>query len=95
MSLSKELSAFKKHFEQNCSVKLMGALEERTYPHWKRLMFGGLNCDDLEEISRYIRNTFSTPNRYSHKIPILGCYDGELCLTVDIQYIKEFIIDKN
>jgi hypothetical protein len=95
MAKSKELSAFKNHFEQNCSVRITDTIEERTYPHWKRLVFGHLNCEELEEISRYIRDTFSTKGRYSHKLPKLGCYDGELCLTVDSQYIKEFIMDKN
>ncbi len=95
MTRSKELAAFKKHFEQNCSVQLAGTIEERTYPHWKRLAFGSLDCEELEEISRYIRDTFSTAGRYSHKIPKIGSYGGDLCLTVDVKYIQEFIIDKN
>jgi hypothetical protein len=92
---SKELSVFKKHFQENCSVHIYGTIEEQTYPHWKRLMFGHLNCEELEDISKYIRKTFSKEGLYSHKLPKIQCYKDELCLTVDIKDIKEFIIDKN
>lgn len=94
MANSKELAAFKKHFEQHCSVRLLGVTENPNFPHWKRLVFGHLNCEELEEISRYIRKTFSTAGRYSHKLPKLCCYDSDLCLTVDVSEIKKFIMEK-
>jgi len=87
--MSKELTTLYNHFKENCSVKVEGKLEERQYPHWKRLMFHSLDCEQMDEISRYIKNTFSNVGKYSHKLPQLCVYNGFLCLTVDIAQIKE------
>lgn len=53
--MSKELKEFKKHFEANCSVKIIDTIEENHLPHWKRLCFNQLNCDEMTEISLYIK----------------------------------------
>lgn len=90
--MSKELEAFKKHFEANCSVKVIDAIEQNMYPHWKRLCFISLNCEDLLKISEYIRNTFSEPGNYSHLAPKIGYYDSCICLTVDVKDIIKKIL---
>lgn len=89
--MSKELTAFRKHFEANTSIRVVRSLEERYCPHWKRLLLPSLNCDELAQVSDYIRRTFSSAGTYSHRLPKLGSYDGALCLTVDVGQIKEFI----
>jgi len=89
--MSKELKAFKKHFEENCKVKVIRTIEEAEYPHWKRLGFGPLNCEEMREVSEYIKNTFSSPGKHSHKLPKLHAYNNYLCLTVDVCSITEKI----
>jgi hypothetical protein len=89
---SKELMAFYRHFQANCSVKVEMALEERMYPHWKRLVFHKLDHDDLVEIAQYLRDTFRNEGRFSHLLPTIGTYNGFLCLTIDISQIKEKIL---
>lgn len=90
--MSKELSAFKKHFQENCDVKVIHTIEEKTYPHWKRLCFGHLTCAQMNEISWYIESTFSNEGRFSHLLPKLGVYNDYLCLTIDVKQIKEKIM---
>lgn len=89
---SKELIAFYRHFVANCSVKVEMSLEEKTYFHWKRLVFHQLNHDDLVKIAQYLRDTFRNEGRYSHLLPKLGSYNGYLCLTVDVSQIREKIL---
>ena len=89
--MSKELSEFKKHFQSNCGVKVIDTIEESTFPHWKRLCFGPLNCEEMLEVSSYIRITFGTPGNYSHLSPKLHSYNGILCLTVDVSHIRDKI----
>ena len=95
MAKSKELLAFLKHFQANCSVRVEMAIEERTYLHWKRLVFHKLNCEEMDEISQYIKDTFSEKDRYTHLLPTIGVYNGFLCLTIDEKFIREIIMDKN
>ena len=90
--MSKELTAFKKHFQNNCSIKVIKTIEERNYPHWKRLAIESLNCEQMAELSWYIRTTFSVEGKYSHKLPTLKEYKGYLCLTVDESQIKRSIL---
>lgn len=55
---SDELVAFKKDFENKTGI-IVNIAENPQYFHWKRLVFKKkLNCDDLEIISNYIKNTF-------------------------------------
>jgi hypothetical protein len=89
--MSKELKEFKKHFEANCSVKVIDTIEENHLPHWKRLCFNQLNCDEMIEISSYIKKTFSVEGKYSHLSPKLQIYNRVLCLTVDISQINDKI----
>ena len=90
--MSKELSAFKKHFQENCSIKIIHTIENERCFHWKRLCFQELNCEQMEEVSRYIKRTFSNEGRFSHLLPGLVVYDNFLCLTVDVKQIKEKIM---
>lgn len=90
--MSKELTKFRKHFEMHTSLIVVRSLEERHLPSWKRLMLPPLNCDELRIVSDYIRETFSTSNKFSYKLPKLCSYDGSLCLTVDVRQINEFVV---
>jgi hypothetical protein len=92
--MSKELAAFRKHFQENCSVRVEMTIEDENYFHWKRLVFHSLNCEEMNEISKYIQNTFSNEGKYSHLLPKLGVHNGFLCLTVDSKEIKEKIMGK-
>lgn len=92
MGYSKELLDFKKHFETNTGIKVIGVEENRAYYHWKRLILPSLNCDELSTISNYILNNFSTPYRFTHLQVSLGVYNGDLTLTCDVEYIKQFIV---
>jgi hypothetical protein len=93
--MSPELKALVEHFKRECNVKLLfcGTLEQKQYPHWKRLVLTpGLDCEELQELSNYIKKTFSNKGRYTHKLPRVGIYNNELCLTVDIELIREKIM---
>jgi len=92
--MSKELKEFKKHFSQNCNVKVLGTIEQTHLPHWKRLCFNSLNCEEMLEVSNYIKNTFSVDGKYSHLLPKLHPYNGVLCLTIDVNQIREKIFGK-
>ena len=91
--MSKELTAFKKHFESNCSVKVFDAIEDNMYPHWKRLCFRPLNCTEMLQIAEYIYSTFNNPKDYLHNLPKLHSYKNELCLTVDVADINKKILN--
>jgi hypothetical protein len=92
--MSNELKEFKKHFEANCSIKVIDTIEESHLPHWKRLCFNQLNCNDMIEIAMYIKNTFSVKDTYSHLLPKIQIYNGFLCLTVDVSQIEKLIKNK-
>ena len=92
--MSKELTAFKKHFENHINIKVVNTIETSNYPHWKRLCFFKLNCEQLEEVTRYIRNTFSVMGKYTHNLVDIVPFDGYLALTVDIKLIQKHIINK-
>ncbi len=90
--MSKTLTAFKKDFQYHCPDIKVTSLEEKDYPHWKRLVFlQGLNCEEMFLLSRYIKDTFSVEGKYSHKLPKLHEYKGNLVLTIDEDEIKRAI----
>jgi hypothetical protein len=90
--MSPELKKFKDHFIQQTRMNPIACEENRTFMHWKRLIFAQLNCNDMEKISNYIKETFSTPGKFSHHLPkIQGWENNCIALTVDVSQIKEFI----
>lgn len=91
--MSKELIAFKKHFERNCSIKVIDTIEESRYPHWKRLCFQSLNCTQMVMLAEYIFDTFSNPGDFSHDMPKVHSYADMLCLTVDVADINKKILN--
>jgi len=92
MDISKELFCFKVDFATKTHIKIASTIEERTFFHWKRLVFQSLNCEEMATIAKYIKDTFSTPGKYSHILPKLGSYNGCLTLTVHREQIEEFIM---
>lgn len=93
--MSKELTALRMDFKDKCPNIKVKSLEERNYPHWKRLVFlNGLNCEEMAELSWYIRATFSVEGKYNHKSPKLHEYKGDLVLTIDEDEIKRAIISE-
>ena len=92
MEYSPELLALKKDFESTTSMKVCGVEENRTFFHWKRLLFDELNCVDMVIISTYIRKRFSVEGNYSHLLPKLHSYNGVLALSISVEEIKKHII---
>tara|TARA_B100000963_G_scaffold351961_1_gene364391 strand:+ start:1090 stop:1386 length:297 start_codon:yes stop_codon:yes gene_type:complete len=94
--MSKELTALKKDFKQHCPGIKVSSMEERHLPGWKRLVFkDGLNCDDMLDISLYLRNRFSVEGRYSHKLPKLHEYKGDLVLTFSEEEVQRVLLNKH
>ena len=95
--MSPELKALVEHFKENCNESLFcGTLETKTYFHWKRLVLkSGLDCEELQEISNYIKKTFSNKGRYTHKLPKVCIHKNDLCLTIDAELIREKIMVKS
>lgn len=89
---TKELTALANHFKMHSGMKLRGAYEDRTFNHWKRLELGPMNVEDMEKLTIYIRNTFTEKGKYSHLLPSLHSYEGTICLTVDVEWVKRFIM---
>ena len=93
--MSKELTALRMDFKEKCTNIKVKSLEERNYPHWKRLVFlEGLNCEEMFLLAMYIKDTFSVEGRYSHKLPKLHEYKGDLVLTIDEDEIKRAILSE-
>lgn len=92
MANSKELKALAKDFSQKTEIKVF-PLEERTIFHWKRLVFrSGLNCEQMDTVSQYIKDTFSTKGIFTHLSPTVGVHNGNMCLTVRAEQVQEFIL---
>jgi hypothetical protein len=94
MEHSKELKAFKAHFETSTGLRVMDIYEDRTTPHWKRLLFDSLDSEKMLKIAEYIMMNFSTPGRYSHLLPKIHSYNGYVALTVGVDEIEKFIINR-
>ena len=94
MDTSKELKAFRAHFETSTGLRVTDIYEDRTTPHWKRLLFDSLDAEKLLKIAEYIMMNFSTPGRYSHLLPNVHAYQGYVALTIGEDEIHKFIIKK-
>ena len=82
------LKEFAEDFTTETGIKVH-TLEERTFPHWKRLVFNqGLNCEQLEKIASFIKTRFSQARLYSHLMVTLGRYEDKLCLTADVKDLE-------
>ena len=92
--MSPELKAFKAHFESKTNIRVMDTKEDKQYFHWKRLIFPQLDAEQMMWIAEYILMNFSTPGRYSHRLPKLHAHGGCIALTIDKEQIHEFIISK-
>ena len=93
--MSKELTALRMDFKEKCPNIKVKSLEERHLPSWKRLVFlNGLNCEEMFLVALYIKDTFSVEGKYSHKLPKLHEYKGDLVLTIDECQIKQAILSE-
>jgi len=92
MEYSTELKALKKDFESTTGMKVTGVDENRSFFHWKRLIFDELNCVDMLVISTYIRKRFTVEGNYTHLLPKLHSYMGSLALTISVEEIKKHIM---
>jgi len=86
--MSKELTAFKDHFEAHTGIITHGKIEENHCPHWKRLTLPALDCEQMETITSYIRGFFSRKGKYSHLLPKVHSYGPLLVLSIDVEQIK-------
>ena len=83
------LKIFSQDFTQATGIKVHAHCDDRTYPHWKRLILpSGLTCDDMEKISNFIKETFSQKGKYSHLLVTLGSHNGGITLTADIKDLE-------
>jgi hypothetical protein len=89
--MSKELRLLLDAFKKSTGITPIGVREDRTFYHWKRLIFGQLNSEQLLKISEFIVSHFSTRGKYSHLLPTLHSFDGQLALTFDAEEINEFL----
>ena len=88
---SEDIIRFKKHFQDNTDIKVIGVIEDRTFFHWKRLILPPLNYGNIEIIKNYINRTFYVKGKYYHLSPTIGVYNNQLTLTIDVGYITKFI----
>lgn len=89
---SKELQILKTSFEAHTGLKVIAPIEEKLFPHFKRLELPQLNCVEMYKVMYYIMSTFTTPNTFEHTRPKLHSYNNKLVLTVDIKQIQKHLI---
>jgi hypothetical protein len=83
------LKTFAQDFTQSTGIKVHAFCDERTYPHWKRLLLpSGLTCEDMTKISNFIKEKFSQKGKYSHLLVTLGSHDGGITLTADVKDLE-------
>jgi hypothetical protein len=80
---------FAHDFTRITGIKVHCLDTDRSAPHWVRLILPcGLNCEQLDSISNFIKETFSVKGRYSHLLVTLGSHCGSLSLTADIKDLE-------
>lgn len=90
--MSDELKVLQNAFIKSTGIKPIGTVEEKHLPHWKRLVLDNMNCEQLERVSKFIKENFYERGTYSHLLPKLHTFNGYLCLSVDVEEIKKFLI---
>jgi len=80
----KLIKQFSKDFQEFTGIKVT-TLEEKHYPHWKRLMLPMLNPTQISTIVEFVRFRFG----YHSNSTKLGSYNGQFCLTADIQHLEK------
>ena len=81
---SKELLAFKKHFERRTAIKVIGLKENKEFSHWKRLELANLDSNQIITVGSYL-------NDYLNGNGSLGTFNHSITLTLDEKFIKKFI----
>lgn len=89
---SKELQVLQESFETHTGLKTRGTIEEKDFPHFKRLVLPQLNCVQLYKVTYFIMDTFTTPNTFEHTRPKVHSYNNLLVLTVDVKQIQKHLI---
>lgn len=91
---SKELQKLKTVFEKQTKIKILGTIEEQTFPHWKRLVLPQLNSAELIKVAYFIMLNFNEPDKFTHLLPKIQTYENRLVLTVDVELIKKYLKDE-
>lgn len=81
---SKEISKFRQHFERRARVKVAGVKENKEFYHWKRLILNDLDGSELIRVGEYIIN-------YLRGNGFLCEWNGDLTITVDVQFIENYL----
>ena len=89
--MSEELIRLRNEFIKSTGITPDDTEENRTFYHWKRLIFTELNSEQLKKISEFIIKNFSTRGQYSHLLPTLHSFEGNIALTFDRDDINEFL----
>ena len=62
-----------------------------AYVGWFELLFESLDCEEMEDITRFLRKHFSQPNLFSHRLPkIVSCREGVSLLFQDKEVFRVF-----
>ncbi len=87
------LKIFAEDFTKSTGISVI-LYEDRTTPHWKRLLFAGANCEELSKISNFIYERFYQKGKYSHLLVKLHSYEDHLCLTADVKELERIYKNK-
>lgn len=90
--MSEELKALQEAFKRDTNLVLLGAIEERHLPHWKRLVLSGMNYDTMQKVCYFIRKNFTVKGKYTHNMPTIHSYENNLVLTVDVELIQKHLM---
>lgn len=62
-----------------------------AYGGWIELILGDVNCEQMEKISKFLRDYFSQPNMFSHNLPrIVACRGGVSLIFQDKELERVF-----
>ena len=81
MKYSKEILKFRTHFERRTGVGGMGVVEDKHFPHWKRIELASLSGYELIKIGEYI-------HLYLGGRGFLTEWGGKMTLTVDVDVLR-------
>jgi hypothetical protein len=71
LSGNKLLTELIKTFKAECP-NIREVYEGEIFSDYVIFIYSNLNCEDLEDIAKFIRKHFSNEGRYTHKLPTIG-----------------------
>lgn len=90
--MSKEIKILEETFIRDTGLTPMGTIEERDFPHWKRLVLPSINYDTMQKICYFIRKNFTVKDKFTHNLPTVHSFKNYLVITVDVELIKKHLM---